>query len=280
MSASQFWATFLAAALVAAAVVLVRRSQRRPGPGALERVRQLLEFQRGPVDLDVLPRILADRALAAAVPAPGGRVMPLRFRLRCGPATNDAVYRVRDELFTEFRRRCVEVARRQGWPPIEPFVVVELDDDLPPTAYRFEAVASPHRGPGRRSTDLLPQPTVPRACPTHPSWTVHVRGARPVPVDGVLTVGADRTCSIVVDDRFVSKVHVMLSVRDGDLVVRDGGPDGSASTNGTTVDGRPVRSVVVLAEVGEAVVGFGMDARRTDLTLRVVHRAEGPGGGR
>lgn len=51
-----------------------------------------------------------------------------------------------------------------------------------------------------------------------------------------VTIGRGRECGLVLDDVHVSRRHAALTVRHGELWIEDLG-----STNGTSVDGEPVR---------------------------------------
>lgn len=71
-----------------------------------------------------------------------------------------------------------------------------------------------------------------------------VAGAReglnvPLPVRDILVIGR-RTGDLLLDDPLVSSIHCQIAARNGDYVLTDRG-----STNGTMVDGRLVREVVL-----------------------------------
>ena len=58
---------------------------------------------------------------------------------------------------------------------------------------------------------------------------------------GVVTLGRDGSCDIVIDDPSVSRVHAVLSVADGQLTVED-----RDSKNGTRVDDQRIGTVTEL----------------------------------
>jgi DNA-binding NtrC family response regulator len=78
----------------------------------------------------------------------------------------------------------------------------------------------------------------------------------PLPAEAAsLRVGSDRGNEIIVDDRFVSRLHCTLEREDGRLLVRD-----RKSRNGTLVNGTPVR-------VGELRVGARLTIGETTLLV-------------
>jgi DNA-binding NtrC family response regulator len=78
--------------------------------------------------------------------------------------------------------------------------------------------------------------------------------------DGDLVVGSDRSCGLVLADRYVSGRHARITLGGGEVVIEDLG-----STNGTRVGGAAV-SRAVLVPGGEVVLG------RTRLRLDVRER--------
>jgi hypothetical protein len=70
------------------------------------------------------------------------------------------------------------------------------------------------------------------------------------PLDAVTTIGRDVNSTVVVDDRFVSGAHAVLTFRGRTWYVEDAG-----STNGTFVNGVQVSGVAPITFGDEVVVG-------------------------
>lgn len=70
-------------------------------------------------------------------------------------------------------------------------------------------------------------------------------------VKDLTLVGRDDGCDVRIDHKSVSKLHCVLVVSDGVLLVRDLG-----STNGTRVNGQRVRRATVLPDDQLAVAAF------------------------
>lgn len=84
-------------------------------------------------------------------------------------------------------------------------------------------------------------------------WSVGGR-EREIPVEGgLMTIGRARDNDLVLDDGRVSRHHARLQARSGSLVLTDLG-----STNGTIVNGAPIREVVLgdgdRIEIGDSVL--------------------------
>lgn len=80
------------------------------------------------------------------------------------------------------------------------------------------------------------------------------------PLDAVTTIGRDVNSTVVVDDRFVSGAHAVLTFRGRTWYVEDAG-----STNGTFVNGVQVSGVAPITFGDEVVVGetrFRLDRGR------------------
>jgi hypothetical protein len=70
------------------------------------------------------------------------------------------------------------------------------------------------------------------------------------PLDAVTTIGRDVNSTVVVEDRFVSGAHAVLTFRGRTWYVEDAG-----STNGTFVNGVQVSGVAPITFGDEVVVG-------------------------
>ncbi|MDW3220601.1 MAG: FHA domain-containing protein [Acidimicrobiales bacterium] len=75
-------------------------------------------------------------------------------------------------------------------------------------------------------------------------------------VDGETTIGRGAGCAVSIDDAHVSKLHARISPADGGWMIEDLG-----STNGTVLDGSPLRAPVRLMpgsriSIGEIVLEF------------------------
>ncbi len=89
-------------------------------------------------------------------------------------------------------------------------------------------------------------------------WVVPLQGAKRgelLTLSPVTTVGTDATCTIVLDDKFMSSRHAEIKVENGVWVLRDSG-----STNGTYVNNRRVdRTELVdndVLKLGNAMLKF------------------------
>ena len=83
--------------------------------------------------------------------------------------------------------------------------------------------------------------------------------------EGESLIGRDPGCAVWLDAPGVSRRHARINVAGGGDVVR---LEDLGSTNGTLVDGSPVRGVVQVAD--GSVIRFG----RVDLTLRIWSRGK------
>jgi ABC-type multidrug transport system ATPase subunit len=68
-----------------------------------------------------------------------------------------------------------------------------------------------------------------------------IRGGRPFPVIGEVTIGRDPACNLVLSHPLVSRKHARLTMQPGGATLADLG-----SVNGTFVNGKPVRAPVAL----------------------------------
>ncbi|HEX8113070.1 MAG TPA: FHA domain-containing protein [Kofleriaceae bacterium] len=89
-------------------------------------------------------------------------------------------------------------------------------------------------------------------------WIVPLQGAKRgelLTLSPVTTVGTDPTCTIMLDDRFMSSRHAEIKAENGVWVLRDSG-----STNGTYVNNRRIdRTELVdndLLKFGNAILKF------------------------
>jgi len=101
----------------------------------------------------------------------------------------------------------------------------------------------------------------PRSPQASPSLLLRFPGGT-VPLQGTLSIGADPTNQVVLDDRFVSRFHCRLSLTAGRWRVQDLG-----STNGTWLDG---------ARVTEAEIDAGSRIRAGAAELQVQRAASQP----
>jgi DNA-binding NtrC family response regulator len=101
----------------------------------------------------------------------------------------------------------------------------------------------------------------PRAgAPAH-ALTLHFPGGA-VPLQGTLSVGADATNQVVLEDRYVSRFHCRLHARGGRWLLED-----LRSTNGTYLDG---------ARIAQAEVDAGARIRAGSQELRIERAAPRP----
>ena len=80
-----------------------------------------------------------------------------------------------------------------------------------------------------------------------------------LPLDHYTTVGRREDNTIVIDDAFISGTHAQLTYDHGNWWLQDLG-----STNGTALNGAPVRSKVQVRQ--DDIVQFGRVVLRADLT--------------
>jgi len=94
----------------------------------------------------------------------------------------------------------------------------------------------------------------PRHTPPVPTLALHFPGGS-IGLQSLLSVGADATNQVVLDDRYVSRFHCRLIPQGGRWVLKD-----LSSTNGTYLDG---------ARVAEAEIEAGARIRVGSKELRV-----------
>jgi pSer/pThr/pTyr-binding forkhead associated (FHA) protein len=98
--------------------------------------------------------------------------------------------------------------------------------------------------PAVRPTDTLvtelPATPEPAAEPAPPALVLEVVGAdgaaRELPLEAPLEVGRDPDAGLVLDDHLVSRLHVRLTPRDGEVTVEDLGSRNGTFVNGTRVE--------------------------------------------
>ena len=175
-----------------------------------------------------------------------GMLAPTRFSVRVSPTDAAALARL-PTLEEDLAGVALHHARRRGYripelPTVALLGAPELvSGDVRVTAGFADVRRSPVLPDGRPEMTLVHQ--LPPAIP--PGAVLRVSGpgrpARDVALDGrPLTIGRAADLELVLADRLASRRHARLSSRGGRLVLVDLG-----STNGTRVNGAPVREAVV-----------------------------------
>jgi len=262
----------LAVALVMALQRLWQRRAREGGPPPLLQAldpRALLERldqQRPPLTVEQVQHRVVDGVFESAERTLTGRILPDTVVVSVDPETAGRIaphwVRVHAELVTSLR----ELAEAEGyaWPgtrfelAADPRLgrrAVRLDLRYADRTVGLADAGSPPLRRGRRSKERVrrdDEPVRPEdgaRSDGEPTWQPTGAGGQPawfllradglsyrLPIDGSVTVGAARTCDVVLGSAAVSRVHARLTARASDLLVEDLG-----STNGTFVDGARVR---------------------------------------
>ena len=171
-------------------------------------------------------RLTREMDLARRVGPRGQLVAPNSFRITLSPDDIDRFESYIDALATELAETARQHAHLEGYALLGP---VEVD--------LFES-ASMKSGQLAVRADVLEG--------TEVCDLVLTDGQRVRITDRPIILGRQPDCDIVLDDSNVSRRHAEIVLRDGDIVLTDLG-----STNGTRVNGSPIRSSVLSS--GDAV---------------------------
>jgi hypothetical protein len=150
---------------------------------------------------------------------------------------------VKKSLAHELRQAISNHAQFEGYELAgEPHVDIVIDR----TVERGSCKVTPHQQPLPRTKPAVVQSETltPVAELTLPDRTIHSLDSAST------TIGRQPTCGVVIADSSVSRVHAEIGRRDGGWWLSDKG-----STNGTTVNGKPVIDPVELHH-GDTIV-FG-----------------------
>ncbi len=180
-----------------------------------------------------------------------GSLAPSRFEIVLNPADAARLAPDAGELETSLAAAALEHARRRRFGLRErPTVVLTADPAVAPGAVvvrcRFGSPpgAESREGPG--GADAAPRTVVRPAPPTQaPRAALRVREPdrpeRRFVLDGrPVSIGRGPDSDLVLADARVSRLHARIAPRGGRLVLVDLG-----STNGTAVNGAPVREIVL-----------------------------------
>ena len=175
-----------------------------------------------------------------------GMLAPTRFSVRVSPADAASLTRL-PTLEEDLAGVALEHARRRGYRiPERPSVALLGAPELAPGDVRVTAGFADGRHqrvlPDARQEMTMVHP-LPAAIPPGAVLRVSAPGCpgRDVALDGrPLTIGRATDVELVLADPLASRRHARLSSRGGRLVLADLG-----STNGTRVNGQPVREAVV-----------------------------------
>ncbi|MGH3916696.1 MAG: FhaA domain-containing protein [Pseudonocardiaceae bacterium] len=288
MNATQFWTITLVVGLLVGVVVAARRlgplviaaagGLRSRVVSTWDTVRDGVTAVRG-VNLEAWPDVLVEQAIRKARPVPGGRVLPLRYRIRCGTELYHEASPHADRITSAFVESLRELAQDSGWEWRQPRMDIELDETVHPRNYRVDMIfpgGSPS-APKSSTTLFDPEPEVPTPAPAAPrarrasNWMLRLPDGRRhvVPLDTTVTIGFDARCDVVLNSKYVSKVNTTVTTQGPDLVVRDGNPwNGDRSTNGTLVNGHRVSVFTLKPDVGEVTVVVG-----GQIAIEIVRRA-------
>lgn len=207
--------------------------------------------------VQILRRV--ERAMEAErLSGPDRTLVPNRLRVRLHPSDFESIAGFAETLAGELAEGALRFARAHRYALVDrPRVELTVDEAVEPGDVEVDAtfadaaageagvgVAEDVRtsGIGRVTEDTLVF-EVPRVvAPLAVLREVRADGReRRVRVDGsVLTIGRARDNGLVLDDPLVSRHHARLQARRGTLVLTDLG-----STNGTRVNGAPIREVVL-----------------------------------
>lgn len=176
----------------------------------------------------------------------GGMLAPTRYSIRVSSADAASLARI-PTLEEDLAAVALDHARRRGYRiPERPTVALLGVPELAPGEVRVTAGFADGRHPPVVS-DARPEMTMVHPLPPAiaPGAVLRVsapgRPARDVALDGhPLTIGRATDVELVLADPLASRRHARLSSRGGRLVLADLG-----STNGTRVNGEPVREAVV-----------------------------------
>jgi hypothetical protein len=294
MNATQFWTIALVAGLLVGAIIAARQlcSRMIAASNGLrcrvastwDSMRDGLMALRG-INLEAWPDILVERAIRHGRRVPGGRVLPLRYQIRCGTELYHEASPHIDRITSAFVDLLRKVAEDNGWGWHKPQVDIELDETVHPRNYRID-MSFPGGSPGvpKSSTTLFdpgretqtPAPAAPAAPRENlaSNWVLRLPDGHRhvVPLDTTVTIGSDTGCDVVLPSKYVSRINTTVTAQGRDLVVRDGNPwRNIRSTNGTLVDGHRVSVFTLTPDVGEASVVLG-----GQITIKIVCRVSQP----
>jgi hypothetical protein len=232
-----------------------------------------------------LERVMQERALVNV----GTSIAPNEFVVRLNPEDFQPLAAARSMLERELARHLTRVGAERGYAFLAPPIVRFVAD--PATARRAIETTAELREPGAGAASPSRLPTVrpptgapPASPPPDGESPLDVTVARGRPVvspgapdggaspwgldfgkwqvalpSGAVRVGRAPDCDVVVPSPRVSRYHAELSVDDQGARVRDLG-----STNGTAVDGRPIREAEL--RPGDRVAFGGVEARLIERT--------------
>jgi hypothetical protein len=229
--------------------VLQRFERRLEGlvEGAFARV-----FRGGvePVEIaKALQREAADRKAINATRT----LVPNEFTVELGPADHDRLAPYEAPLAKELAAMVREHAAERRWEFYGPVTVrLERHDDVDTGTFRVRSAVV------EGTPDPLPEPP---ATAKAPRVRVLTGTPRTVPLtDDVLVIGRGSAAGLRLDDTRVSRQHAELRREGDDVLLVDLG-----STNGSSVNGRPVERVRLTPgdriELGRTVLVYERDER-------------------
>jgi hypothetical protein len=211
----------------------------------------------------------------------GASLAPNEYVVRLNPEDFQPLAAARTMLERELSRHLARIGAERGFAFLAPPTVRIVAD--PAVSRRAIETRGELREPGSAAVSVAPPPAAPHAAPAgfgepdiertmvRPA-TISSGRDRPPPTaqrtslgldfgtwqvqlaPGVVRIGRAPDCDVVVPSPRVSRHHAELAVEADEVVVRD-----LNSTNGTTVEGRPVRESPL--RPGERVAFGGVEAR-------------------
>ena len=196
-----------------------------------------------------LARALSRAMVAEAQVEPGGLQVPNQYVVMLHPSDFRRFAGTREALERDLATYVLQQTQRRGWRcPGWPEVALAAADDIPPGRTRVTARTVERVAPAARplaasepvaDTAVLPRVAERRARPNPragQAWLALEDGRRVELGDGVLRIGRARDNDLVLDHDSVSRHHAQVRREGSRYFVVDLG-----STNGTRVDGQPIR---------------------------------------
>ncbi|HWG73443.1 MAG TPA: DUF3662 and FHA domain-containing protein [Acidimicrobiales bacterium] len=211
-------------------------------------------FRSGLQPVEVGRRLAREMDLRRQV-APKGILAPNRFIVSLSPEDRARFAPIEDELVRELMSVAKDHARSEAYSFVGPVEVdLETDDDLSPGVVLVsgEMMGDERPAPGRGApTGAPPRGAMTGAPPRRGATIVLPDGRRLVLGAKSLVMGRLPECDLVLADPNVSRRHAELRpAGNGRFEVADLG-----STNGTRVNGIPVRGAQLLRDGDEITVG-------------------------